>query len=71
MDMRRRVGLNLKRERSIKGWSQEELADQSGLHRTYISGLERGLRNPTVVVLGKLATALGVPVGKLVDEPAS
>ena len=71
MDMRRRVGLNLKRERSIKGWSQEELADQSGLHRTYISGLERGLRNPTVVVLGKLATALGVPVGKLVDEPTS
>jgi transcriptional regulator with XRE-family HTH domain len=70
MDMRRRVGLNLKRERSIKGWSQEELADQSGLHRTYISGLERGLRNPTIVVLGKLATALGVSAGKLVDGPA-
>ena len=60
MDLRRQVGLNVKSVRTRKGWSQEELAFRSGLHRTYVSGVERGVRNPTVLVLGRLAEALGV-----------
>jgi transcriptional regulator with XRE-family HTH domain len=68
MDIRRRVGLNIKRERTAKGWSQEEFADRAGLHRTYISGLERGIRNPTITVLEKLAAGLGVPPSRLLDK---
>lgn len=67
MDIRRQVGLNVQRIRRSRGWSQEELAFQSGLHRTYISGIERGTRNPTVTVLKVLADALGTPPGTLLD----
>ncbi|MEQ8441227.1 MAG: helix-turn-helix transcriptional regulator [Alphaproteobacteria bacterium] len=58
MDIRMRVGKNVQRLRKAKGWSQEELAFECGLHRTYISGVERGIRNPTVTVLEKIATSL-------------
>jgi len=68
MDVRRRLGLNVQRIRREKGWSQEELADQSGLHRTYISGVERGVRNPTITIVARLAIALGVTMGALVGE---
>lgn len=51
MDIRTLVGLNVQRLRQETGWSQEELAFQSQLHRTYVSGVERGKLNPTVVVL--------------------
>ncbi len=67
MDIRRRVGLNIKKERKRKGWSQEDLALESDLHRTYISGIERGARNPTIMVIDQLATTLGVKPGKLLD----
>lgn len=60
MDIRKQLGLNVQRIRREKGLSQEELAFQSGLHRTYVSGVERGVRNPTVVVIQKFAGALGV-----------
>jgi len=66
MDIRRQVGRNVKRIRKERGWSQEELAFESGLHRTYISGIERGARNPTIVVLAKLASTLHVTVDQLV-----
>ena len=65
MDMKKQVGRNVQRLRADKGWSQEELAFEAGLHRTYVSGVERGIRNPTVEVLGQIAKALGVPPGDL------
>jgi transcriptional regulator with XRE-family HTH domain len=67
MSVRKRVGANLRRAREAEGISQEELADRSGLHRTYVSGVERGVRNPTVAVLEKIAKALKVKTSSLLD----
>jgi len=67
MDIRHRVGKAVQRLRAEKGLSQEELAHRADLHRTYISGVERGTRNPTVTVLEKIATALETTIGKLTD----
>ena len=60
MDMRKLVGENTARIRKEKGLTQEALAEKSGLSQQYISGLENGQRNPTIVTLYELATALGV-----------
>jgi transcriptional regulator with XRE-family HTH domain len=68
MDVRRRVGLNVKAARQDLGLSQEALAFECRLHRTYVSGVERGIRNPTVTVLEKIAIALKVPAARLLDE---
>ena len=68
MDVRKRVGLNLKRFRQELGLSQEAFAFKAGLHRTYISGIERGVRNPTVLVLEEIALELGVPTTKLLED---
>ena len=68
MDVRRRVGVNLRKYRKAAGLSQEGLALECGLHRTYVSGVERGVRNPTVTVLEKIAVALGISASKLLEE---
>lgn len=68
MDVRKQVGINLKRLRLNLGLSQEEFAFECGLHRTYVSGVERGVRNPTVLVLEKIAAALKVPTAELLEE---
>jgi transcriptional regulator with XRE-family HTH domain len=68
MDVRERVGLNLQRLRREKGLSQEELADFAGIHQTYLSGVERGKRNPTVSVLQRIAEALGTDIEDLVQR---
>ena len=68
MDVRRRVGANVRKFRGEAGVSQEELAFEAGLHRTYVSGVERGVRNPTVTVLERIANALKVPASRLLDE---
>jgi transcriptional regulator with XRE-family HTH domain len=60
MDMRRLVGRNLARIRNAKGLTQEALAERSGFSQQYLSGLEQGRRNPTIVTLYELAQALGV-----------
>ncbi len=65
MDIRKRLGRNVRRLRQAKGWSQEELGFRAEIHRTYISGVERGERNPTVTVVAELARALKVPPSKL------
>ena len=67
MDVHQRLKGNLKRLRGEKGWSQEELADRSSVHRTYVSGLERAARNPTISVLERVAKAFGVTMGDLLD----
>lgn len=60
MDSRNIVGKNVKKLRKEHGLSQEQLAFETDLHRTYISGIERGVRNPTVLILDRLAKALKV-----------
>ena len=72
MDMRKLVGRNFERLRKEKGFTQERFAEASGFTQQYVSGLERGQRNPTVVTLFHLASALGVSHVDLVqpdDEP--
>jgi transcriptional regulator with XRE-family HTH domain len=67
MDVHARLARNLIKLRNDKGWSQEDLADAAGLHRTYVSGLERQIRNPTVLVLERIAKAFKVSAGRLLD----
>jgi transcriptional regulator with XRE-family HTH domain len=60
MDMRKLVGRNVQRIRQKKRLTQEQLAEISGFSQQYISGLEKGRRNPTIVTIYELASALGV-----------
>lgn len=66
MDMRKLVGRNVARLRREKGLTQEEVAERSGFSQQYLSSLERGQRNPTVITLYELAQALGVSHVELV-----
>lgn len=67
MDIKAVVGKNVKQHREAKSLSQEQLAFEADLHRTYVSGVERGIRNPTVLIVAKLADALGVEPSKLLE----
>ena len=67
VDVCKRLGENLKRLRHAAGRSQEGFAHDADLHRTYVSDLERGARNPTIRVVDRLAKALGVGLGDLLD----
>ncbi len=64
--MRKLVGRNFARLRREKGLTQEEVQERSGFSQQYLSGLERGQRNPTVITLYELAQALGVSHVELV-----
>jgi len=66
MDVGQRVGANIKRLRKAQAISQEELADRAGVHRTYISQVERAVKSPTLHSLDRIASALGVPLTELV-----
>ena len=59
-------GTGLREVRVRRGMSQEDLAAVSGLHRSYIGGVERGERNPSLTNIGRLAEALEVDVAELV-----
>jgi len=59
-------GIAVRKVRQAKGLSQEDLAEKADLDRTYISGIERGLRNPTLLSSLCIANALGVTLDKLV-----
>lgn len=69
MDGRTRVAWNLRRIRVERGTSQEALAVDADVDRTYVSGIERGSFNPTVDVLDRLAIALGIDVVDLLVLP--
>lgn len=66
-DIRFRFGTNLRKLREEQGLSQEAFAEEAGLHRTYVSDIERGVRNPTIMVVDRIARALRVPPGRLLD----
>jgi transcriptional regulator with XRE-family HTH domain len=68
MDMRLLVGRNFARLRKQSGLTQEQLAERCGLSQQYLSELERGKRNPTVVTLYEIAQSLGVSHVELVRE---
>ena len=69
-DLKTLLGMAIKTQRASLGISQEELAHRAGLHRTYISDLERGARNPSVESIEKLAAALQISVAKLFEQAA-
>ncbi|MBJ7532874.1 helix-turn-helix transcriptional regulator [Rhodomicrobium vannielii ATCC 17100] len=62
MDVRRLVGENVRRYRLAAGLTQEQVAERMGVDRAYVSSLEAGTRNPTVITLWHAAQALGVEV---------
>ena len=69
MDMRKLVGRNVRRLRMERQMTQEEFAERSGFSQQYISDLERGRRNPTIVSLYELAQALGAtPIDLILPE---
>jgi len=67
-DVRLMVGRNVKRLRLAAGLTQAALAERMGVDRAYVSGLELGQRNPTVVTLWHITKALGVGLQALFDE---
>lgn len=67
LEIGRRFGQNLRLTRKRAGISQEELGIRASLHRTQIGSLERGDHLPRIDTLAKLAGALGVPAGRLMD----
>ena len=67
MEIQQRLGLHVKKLRTAKGLSQEDFAYEAGVHRTYISDIELGKRNPTIGIVEQLAIALNVKAGSLLD----
>jgi len=65
MDIQDVLARNVRVFRELKGWSQEELAERADVHRTYVSQVERGLRNPTIVIVERLAKALKMTASDL------
>ena len=68
MEIKHLLGVNVRRLRESMGWSQDKLSEKSGLHRTYISGIERGIRNPTISIVDQVAISLNVTVSELFTE---
>ena len=64
-ETQRRLGERIRNYRRKKGWSQEELANVSGLHRTYVGSVERGEKNLTLSTLQTIAKTLGISISQL------
>lgn len=68
MDARKVVGNNVRKQRLAANLTQAELATRMGVDRAYVSGLEQGQRNPTIVTVWHVAKALAAPMASLFDE---
>ena len=68
IDLKTLLGMAIKTRRTALGISQEELAHRAGLHRTYVSDLERGARNPSIESIEKLAQALQISISELFEK---
>lgn len=64
-DIRERFGFAIKARREELAWTQEDLAAQAGIHRTYLSDIERGSRNVSLLNIERLAAALGLTIAEL------
>jgi transcriptional regulator with XRE-family HTH domain len=62
-----RFGDNVRKLREQREWTQEQLAEKSDLDQTFISGIERGTRNPTIITITKLSKALKTSVSSLCE----
>lgn len=67
MEIRHRFADRVRILRKAKGWSQEELADRASIHRTFVSQIERATKRSTIDTVEKVAKALGVSCGDLLD----
>ena len=68
MDIRAQFGIGLQRLRRARGLSQEALAADTDIDRAYVGRLERGEANPTLLLLGRIAVRLNVPIAELLGE---
>lgn len=68
MDWNKIVGMNVRRLRVERKLTQEQLAHDAEIDLTYLGGIERGRRNPSVSILGRLAASLGVHPGDLFSQ---
>ena len=68
MDLVQLLGRNMRRLRRERGLSQEQLAHDADMKRSYVSDMERGTRNPSVRALERIASALGVPPSALLQD---
>jgi transcriptional regulator with XRE-family HTH domain len=64
----RRFAVRIRELRGQHGWSQERLAEEAGIHRTYLGGIETARRNPSLRNIIRIAIALGVPISALFQE---
>ena len=62
------LGGRVRQLRDAKGWTQETLAERAAMDRSYIAGIEAGLRNPSVKAVGKIAKGLGVRLSELFED---
>jgi transcriptional regulator with XRE-family HTH domain len=67
MNLVQQFGQNVRRERLAKGLSQDELAVLANMRRSYVSDVERGMRNPSVQALGRIAAALEIDPARLLQ----
>ena len=67
MTINKQLGYRIRYLRQLKNWSIEDLALEAGINRNYLSDLERGTRNPTLMILNKIATALGIDLNVLFE----
>ena len=67
-DWRAIFGKNVRKYRQLRGLTQEKLAFEAEIDLTYVGGIERGKRNPSLLVMARIANALSVPLARLLTE---